>query len=94
MKNDVDFRSVTEEEWISLLDVITQKCIYDCIILDLGDSIQGLYEDSETVQPYLYPILEEEAALAKMEQYEKTLREAGYTDILSRTVKRKVEKYQ
>lgn len=92
MKNDVDFRSVTEEEWISLLDVITQKCIYDCIILDLGDSIQGLYEILRKCSRIYTPYIEEEAALAKMEQYEKTLREAGYTDILSRTVKRKVRK--
>lgn len=92
MKNEIDFRSVRAEEWISLLNIINEKCIYDCIILDLGDSIRGLYEILRQCRRIYTPYIEEEAALAKMEQYEKNLREAGYTDILSRTVKRKIRK--
>lgn len=92
MKNEIDFRSVNTEEWISMLDIINEKCIYDCIILDLGDSIRGLYEILRQCSRIYTPYIEEESALAKLDQYEKTLREAGYTDILSRTVKRKMRK--
>ena len=34
--------------------------------------------------------IDEETALAKMEQYEKNLRAAGYSDVLGKTVKRRV----
>ena len=39
MKNDQDVRSVRKEEWISLLDMILEKCIYDLFLLDLGDAV-------------------------------------------------------
>ena len=43
MKHEQDLRQVKGEEWISLLDMILEKCIYEVIILDLGDCIDGLY---------------------------------------------------
>ena len=92
MKNEVDFRAVKEKEWISLLDIIKEKCIYDTIILDIGDSISGLYEILRQCVRIYMPYIEEDAALAKLDQYEKNLKEAGYGDILSRTVRRKIRK--
>ena len=92
MKNEVDFRAVKEKEWISLLDIIREKCIYDTIILDIGDSISGLYEILRQCVRIYMPYIEEDAALAKLDQYEKNLKEAGYGDILSRTVRRKIRK--
>lgn len=92
MKNEVDFRAVKEKEWISLLSIIREKCIYDTIILDIGDSISGLYEILRQCSRIYMPYIEEEAALAKMDQFEKNLKEAGYGDILSRTVRRRIRK--
>lgn len=92
MKNEVDFRSVKEEEWILLLNVIKEKCIYKNIILDIGDGINGLYEILRMCSRIYIPYIEEDAAIAKVDQYERNLREAGYTDILSRSVKRRMKK--
>lgn len=92
MKNEVDFRSVKGEEWLSLLDTIMKKCIYETIILDLGDSVSGLYDILRKCSRIYTPYIEEEPAAAKMNQYENSLKEAGYGDILAHTVKRRMKK--
>lgn len=90
MKNEQDVRSVRKEEWISLLDMILEKCIYEVILLDLGDAINGLYDILRKCDRIYTPYICEGAAEAKLEQYENNLRAAGYTDILMRTVKRQM----
>ena len=83
---------VKREEWISLLDMILEKCIYEVVILDLGDCIDGLYDILRKCARVYTLYIEDGAAEAKMEQYEQNLRAAGYGDILSRTVKKKVRR--
>lgn len=90
MKNEQDVRSVRKEEWISLLDMILEKCIYEAILLDLGDAIHGLYDILRKCDRIYTPYICEGAAEAKLEQYENNLRTAGYTDILMRTVKKQM----
>lgn len=90
MKNEHDVRSVRKEEWISLFDMILEKCIYETVILDLGDAIDGLYDILRKCSRIYTPYICEGAAEAKLEQYEENLRTAGYADILRRTVKRQV----
>lgn len=87
-----DVRSVKAEEWISLLDMIVNKCIYEVIILDLGDAVNGLYDILRKCDRIYTPYICEGAAEAKLEQYENNLRAAGYEDILRNTVKRQVGK--
>lgn len=92
MKNEIDFRSVRRDEWITLINTIQEKCIYETIILDLGDGINGLYEILRKCEKIYTPYIEDGVSAAKLEQYEKSLQEAGYGDILSRTVKRKIKR--
>lgn len=90
MKNEQDVRSVRKEEWISLLDMILEKCIYEVVLLDLGDAVHGLYDILRKCDRIYTPYIHEGAAEAKLEQYEDNLRAAGYADILRRTVKRQM----
>ena len=92
MKNEQDLRSVRGEEWIRLLDMILEKCLYEVIILDLGDAVCGLYDILRKCDRIYTPYICEGAAEAKLEQYEENLRTAGYADILARTVKKRVGK--
>ena len=94
MENEPDLRSVSGEEWISLFDRILEKCIYEVLILDLGDCINGLYDILKNCERVYTPYICEDAAMAKLEQYEKNLRTTGYGDILSRTVKKQMKKKQ
>ena len=92
MKNEQDLRSVRGEEWIRLLDMIMEKCLYEAVILDLGDAVCGLYDILRKCDRIYTPYICESAAEAKMEQYEENLRTAGYADILTKTVKKRIGK--
>ena len=78
MENESDMRSVRGEEWISLFDQILEKCIYEVVILDLGDCIDGLYDILRNCSRVYTPYIREGAAIAKLEQYERNLRTTGY----------------
>ena len=88
MENEQDLRSVRLEEWIALFDMILEKCIYDTVILDLGDCVDGLYEILRRCVKVYTPYIRDGISEAKLQQYEDNLRQTGYEDILSRTVKR------
>ena len=92
MKNETDLRAVRGEEWINLFAQILEKCIYEVIILDLGDCIDGLYDILRNCTKIYTPYILESAAMAKLAQYEKNLRKAGYGDVLMRTVKKQMQK--
>ena len=85
-----DIRNVTLEEWKELLEQIADKSIYDTVILDLGDSVQGLYELLMLCDTVYTPFIEEPTARAKMRQYEENLMLLGYQGILEHTVKKEV----
>ena len=57
IRAEQDFREVTKEEWNQLLDLILEKSIYKVIILDLGDTVDGLYDllgrCSKVYTPYI-----------------------------------------
>lgn len=42
IRNEQDFRNVDREEWLRLFEAILEKSIYEILLLDLGDSINGL----------------------------------------------------
>lgn len=90
MEYEQDVKNVKKEEWMELLDTILEKCIYEAVILDLGDCIEGLYEILRKCEKVYTLYIDEGTALAKIEQYEKNLRASGYGDVLGRTVKRRV----
>lgn len=92
MKNVMDLRDVRKEEWLSLLDTVAEKCIYEAVILDLGDSIDGLYDILERCGRVYTPYISDSVSLAKLKQYEDNLREAGHEDILRHTVKKLMQK--
>lgn len=89
MKNELDMRNVSAKEWMALLDLILEKCIYETIILDLGDAVNGLYDILKRCAKVYTLYIEEETAQQKLMQYEQNLKTAGYMDILRRTVKRR-----
>ena len=92
IRAEQDFREVTKEEWNQLLDLILEKSIYKVIILDLGDTVDGLYDLLGRCSKVYTPYIEEGAAKAKLNQYEENLRSAGYGEILKKTVRRRMGK--
>ena len=92
IRAEQDFREVTKEEWNQLLDLILEKSIYKVIILDLGDTVDGLYDLLGRCSKIYTPYIEEGAAKAKLNQYEENIRSAGYGEILKKTVRRRMGK--
>ena len=88
MKNEQNLRALSGGEWLSLLDLIFEKCIYETVILDLGDAVSGLYDVLKKCSRVYTIYLNEEAAQAKLRQYEENLRETGYASVLEHTVKK------
>lgn len=69
IRAEQDFREVTKEEWNQLLDLILEKSIYKVIILDLGDTVDGLYDLLGRCSKVYTPYIEEGAAKKKYQEY-------------------------
>lgn len=81
-----DLKAVTAEEWKQLLTEIAEKSIYETVILDIGDSIQGTYELLELCSCIYTLFSEEETAQRKMGQYRKSLVCMGLETIVEKTI--------
>ncbi len=86
-----DMKAVGKEEWTGLLDKILEECIYEKVILDLGDSVDGLLDILGQCAAVYTPYIEEPAAKAKLNQYFENLRKMGREDILEKTVQKKMQ---
>ncbi len=85
-----DLRAVKEEEWLNLFDQILKKCIYETVILDLGDSIDGLYSILKNCSAVYTHYADEPAAAEKIRQYEANIKRMGMEEILEHTIRKKV----
>lgn len=86
----LDMQAVSCEEWIQLLQQIFEQCIYEKIILDLGDSVNGLFEILEACHTIYTPYIEEKIAMAKLAEYTENLRKTGKEQVLERTIQKKM----
>lgn len=87
-----DLWAVKEEEWITLCERILKECIYGKVILDLGDSVEGLHRILQRCTNIYTPYIDEPAAAAKMKQYVDNIRRMGMEDILEKTIQMNMEK--
>jgi hypothetical protein len=85
-----DLQAVTAEEWLQLFEQIVEKSIYEVLILDLGDSVNGLFSILEKCDSVHTLSIEEPAAKAKLQQYTENLLRTGHEKILEHTVQKVV----
>lgn len=83
-----DIREVKEQEWIGLFEQILERSIYEAVVLDLGECIQGLFRILSLCDTVYTPYLEEPGAKAKLKQYTENLRRLGYEDVLEHTIRK------
>lgn len=86
-----DLKEVKEEEWLNLCERIQEECIYGKIVLDLGDSIDGLYTILRKCKTIYTPYIEEPIAAFKMKQYVENIRKLGMDEILEKTIQVKMD---
>lgn len=86
-----DMQGVSADEWLKLFDQILENCIYEKVILDLGDSVNGLFQILEACHTVYTPYIEDGAARAKLNQYAENLRKTGKEKVLERTIQKKMK---
>lgn len=86
-----DLKGVSQEEWIGLLQQILHQCIYKKIILDLGDSVNGLFEILAFCDVVYTPYIEDRISRMKLIQYTENLRKTGMDGIIEKTIQKKMQ---
>lgn len=79
-----DLKTVTASEWLWLFGEILSHSIYDALILDLGDCIQGLFEILKACDELYMPTADDRLAVSKIYQFEEVLCRQGYGEVWER----------
>lgn len=79
-----DLIAVTKEEWIKLLQEISAQSIYETIILDIGDSIQGVLHLLEMCNDLYVPVIDGVVEQAKISQFKSNLQLMNKEEILKK----------
>jgi len=83
----MDLISIEAKEWLNLFYEIERYSEYEYLILDLSDSVQGLFEILRQCT-IIYTMTERDGfAMAKIGQYEQILKQCQYDDVLQKTNK-------
>ena len=85
---------ITGQEWMDLLKGLIAQGNYEYILLDLSESIQGLFEILRMCSR-IYTIVQEDGkAKRKLEQYEQLLALQEYEDVKNKTTKCNLPRFQ
>lgn len=85
MKAGQNLLTVTEEEWLGLLQKISELEEYEYVILDLSESMQGLFEILRRCSRIFTSTARDATAERKLMQYEQVLSLYAYEDVLYKT---------
>ena len=89
----MDLISIEAKEWLNLFYEIERYSEYEYLILDLSDSVQGLFEILRQCT-IIYTMTESDGfAMAKIDQYEQMLKQCQYDDVLQKTNKCEFPKF-
>lgn len=81
-----DLKEITAKEWELLFREIMDNSVYETIILDLGESIQGLFQMLYMCDRIYMPVLEDEISQEKLTQYEDNLNRLGMEELREKTI--------
>lgn len=80
-----DLSDVKSEEWLRLLGNITSLGGYECVVLDLGGTVEERLPILSFCDEIFTPTCEGKGAAAKIRQYEKQLKELDFGELLQKT---------
>ncbi len=87
MLNGENLLYITREQWKSLIQALLNAGDYEYIILDLSESIQGLFEILHLCHKVYTIVREDSKAILKMNRYEQLLSLLEYEDVMEKTTK-------
>lgn len=85
MKSGQNLLSITEEEWMGFFRKIEELGEYEYVILDLSESMQGLFEILRMCSKIFTSQAKDRVACRKLLQYEQLLGLYEYRDVLEKT---------
>lgn len=85
MKSGQNLLTVTETEWIGFLQKLEELGEYEYVILDLSESMQGLFQILRQCSRVYTVTREDRIAKCKLMQYEQLLSLYEYEDVLEKT---------
>ena len=85
MKSGQNLITVTAREWLGLLEKIEELEEYEYVVLDLSESMQGLFEILRMCRHVYTLTREDRIARGKLLQYEQVLALYEYGDVLGKT---------
>ncbi len=85
MKSGQNLLSITTNEWLGLLQKVESLEEYEYVILDLSESMQGLFEILRLCTRVYTLTREDRIAKSKLLQYEQILSLYDYDDVLKKT---------
>lgn len=80
-----DLKEVTLDEWELFLEKIVQGSAYESIILDIGESVQGLFQILEKCDRIYMPVLRDPISVRKMQRFEKDVERLQKGKLLQKT---------
>lgn len=87
MANGENLLYITPEQWKSLIQALLSTGDYEYIILDLSESIQGLFEILRLCHKVYTIVREDSRASLKMSRYEQLLSLLEYEDVKEKTAR-------
>lgn len=87
MKVGQNLLPITSVEWLSLFQKIGEMGEYEYVVLDLSDSMQGLFDILRMCFKVYTLTKEDKIAQSKLTQYEQLLSWYNYDDVLEKTEK-------
>ncbi len=85
MKSGQNLLTVTAAEWLGLLQKIEDMGEYEYVILDLSESMQGLFDILRLCSHIFTLVREDRIARSKLLQYEQVLSLYEYGDLMEKT---------
>lgn len=83
----MDLVSIEAKVWLQLFSEIEKNSEYEFLILDLSDSVQGLFEILRQCCVVYTMTADDGFAMAKIDQYEQMMKQCRYEDVLNKTNK-------
>ncbi len=93
MRCQSDLISISTREWLQLFYEIEVCTEYEYLLLDLSDSVQGVFELLQHCNRIFTMTAEDGVAMAKIDQYEKMLHQCHYEEIVKKTCKCKLPQF-
>ena len=82
-----DLKEVSFQEWKSLFEKILEESVYENLVLDLDDSVNGLFEILQLCDWIYTPVLDDEMGNQKLMRYEADLQVLGFGSVLDKSTR-------